>query len=78
MTKKKSIGMLCVCAMEETFLLISEEMQIRRNTAQTERIFHFLIVSDPLIILTVTNRGHKDCVVPLGIVTVNYEPTCII
>lgn len=42
-----------------------------------KEFYSFLLVSDQLIILTVTNWGHKYSVVPTGIVTVNGEPACI-
>lgn len=42
-----------------------------------KEFYSFLLVSDQLIILTVTSWGHKSSVFPVGIVAVNCEPACI-
>lgn len=42
-----------------------------------KEFYSFLLVSEQLIIVTVTNWGHKYSVVPMGIVTVSGEPACI-
>lgn len=64
--------------MGEKFFLMSEEMQNKEGYSSKEESFCFSLVSNPLVIVTVTNRGHKDDVVPVGIVTMNCEPACVI